>query len=95
MRSSWSRSRDQLLRKEKDEASLCRVCEPGFPECLHSPNLRGLRVFYFVVSVPNARRHPTVVSHVARRYPLKPRSGLSTKNRLLTCRSQRERYPVR
>ena|ERR1041385_2280917 len=39
--------RGQLLRKEKDEASLCRVCEMGFPECLHSPILRGMKVFYF------------------------------------------------
>src|SRR5260370_11850730 len=55
---------DQLLRKEKYKASLCRVCEAGFPECLHSPILRGLRVFYFVASTRIARCRPTAVTRV-------------------------------
>jgi hypothetical protein len=43
-------TRDQLLRKEKDEARLCRSCGLGFPECLHFPNLRGLKVLFFVAA---------------------------------------------
>ena len=30
--------------KEKDEASPSRACVAGFPECLHSPICRGLKV---------------------------------------------------
>ena len=37
----------QLLRQEKDEASLLRECETGFVGCLHSPFCRGLKVFVF------------------------------------------------
>jgi hypothetical protein len=32
--------------KEKDEASPLRECAMGFPECLHSPICRGLKVFF-------------------------------------------------
>src|SRR5664279_1199922 len=32
--------------KEKDEASLSRVCVAGFADCLHSPFCRGLEVFF-------------------------------------------------
>src|SRR5690242_2721206 len=71
--------RDQLLRKEKDEASLCRVCEPGFPECLHSPILRGMRVFYFVASTRIARYRPTAVSQV--RPALFPQTSLWSLNK--------------
>jgi hypothetical protein len=69
--------RDQLLRKEKDEASLFRVCEPGFPECLHSPILRGLRVFYFSV---DANRAVLPDRGVARRPALFPQTSLWSLN---------------
>ena len=55
-----SQSGTQLLRKEKDEASLCRVCEKGFPECLHSPILRGLKVFYLCGGWGEAALLPSV-----------------------------------
>ena len=70
--------RDQLLRKEKDEASLCRVCEAGFPECFHSPILRGVKAFVLL------RRRENRLREITRRYAFKPRSGLSTNNRSLS-----------
>jgi hypothetical protein len=41
---------DQLLRKEKDEASLTNRFLSGFAECLHSPFCRSLEVFLFLKS---------------------------------------------
>jgi len=51
--------RGQLLRKEKDEASLYRLCETGFPECLHSPIFAGFEGFLFCSVGVKARRFPT------------------------------------
>jgi hypothetical protein len=70
--------RDQLLRKEKDEASLCRVCETGFPERLHSPILRGVKVFYFGAAESNCAARP--IALVRRCPPLRLQTSLWSLN---------------
>ena len=56
------------------------MCETGFPECLHSPILRGLKVFTFVVTEPSRAGAQPHQYDFVRRYAFKPRAGLSNQN---------------